>query len=361
MAANYYDSVLLGYQSAVMPEYNEAELREINTEVLAVGLQNQKYLMDVSQIESIKESTLRPVYGYQFVRKASTNGTAMTAFNTGTQGATAQVPLTWVAFTEEFFTYKTTGYDNVEQFEAIFRNEMSQAQRNIRERLRVYIMNNLYTNRTAYDPGAGVVKNATFNSGTNAWEISDSTKFFANMASVMRQRYYGYSNYDMFCDSVLYPQYQYTIAQGVNNAANLAYQFAKSPVVPGTGGYFNNVWEDIMLGNQVAIPAAYTKGTAIVMPKNSFAFIPWMPKIYRSGGGDFESYSGGYGVIGDDMFPDMEYMVHGWATQADTSANNGYTQDTVMQWQVGIYVAFQKAVINTPSTDSPIFNFALVP
>lgn len=359
MAANYYDSVLLGYQSAVMPAYNEAELREINTEVLAVGLQNQKYLMDVTQIESIKESTLRPVYGYQFVRKPSTNGTAMTAFNTGIQGASAQVPLTWVAFTEEFFTYKTTGYDNVMQFEAIFQNEMAQAQRNIRERLRQYIITNLFSNRTQYDPGN--INNATWDGANNTYTLGTSTTMWANIASVMRQRYYGYSNYDMFVSSSLYPTYQYTIAQGVNNATNQQYQFNRTPVVPGVGGYFNNVWEDIMLGNtDIGVETPYSN-YALVMPKNSFAFIPWMPKIYREGGGDFESYTGGYGVVGDDMFPDMQYMVHGWATQQDTSANNGYTQDVVMQWQIGIYVAFQTAVIETPANDSPIFGFAMVP
>jgi hypothetical protein len=358
MAANYYDSALLAYQGRVMPAYNEAELRELNTEVLAVGLANQKYLM--VDIDSIKESTIRPVYGYQFVRKASTNGTAMTAFNTGIQGASAQVPLTWVAFTEEFFTFGTTGYDNVQSFDAIFENEMSQAQRNIRERLRIYLTTNLYTQRTQYNPGG--IKNGTWNSSTDAWEISDATKPFANMASIMRQNKYGYSNFDMFCDSALFSLYQYSSNQTANNAQNLSYQFSKTAVAPGAGGYFDNVWEDIILGNEVAIEAAYTTGTALVMPKNSFAFIPWMPKIYREGGGDFESYSGGYGVVGDDKFPEMEYMVHGWKTQIDASATgtnqHGYSQDTVLQWQIGVYVAFQTSVLSN-SGESPIYQFAL--
>jgi hypothetical protein len=354
-AANYYDSVLLAFQGRVMPAYNEAELRELNTEVLAVGLQNQKYIN--ADVDAVKESTLRPVYAYQFVRKPSTNGTAMTAFNSGIQGATQQVPLTWVAFTEEFFTYGTTGYDNVESFDLIFNNEMEQAQRNIRERLRIYLTNNLYTNRTAYNPGG--IKNANFNASTNAWEIATAPTVFADMASVMRQNKYGYSKFDMFCDSTLFVNYQYTNNQTANNAQNLAYQFAKTPIAP-AAGYFDNVWEDIILGNEVAIEPAYTTGTALVMPKNSFAFIPWMPKIYREGGGDFESYSGGYGVVGDSMFPDMEYMVHGWKTQVDASASHGYTQDTILQWQIGIYVAFQTAVISNAG-ETPIYQFALVP
>jgi hypothetical protein len=354
MAANYYDSALVKYQGKVLPQYNEAELRELNTETLAVGLQNQKYIN--VDVDSIKESTIRPVSGYQFVRKPSTNGTAMTAFNTGIQSASAEVPLNWVCFTEEFFTYGVTGFDNVEKYTDIYYNELSQAQRNLRERLRVYIMQNLYASRSSYN--AGGIKNATFNASNSCWELSNATRPFGDIASVMRQNKYGYSGYDMFCDSALYPLYQYQIAQGVGNAVNTSYQFNKTSVAPGMGGMFNNVWEDITLGNEVPIEAAYTNGTAIVMPKYSFAFIPWMPKIYRDGGGDFESYSGGYGVVGDSMFPNMEYMVHGWKTQQDTSANHGYTQDTVLQWQIGIYVAFQKAVMSNAG-ESPIYQFAL--
>lgn len=355
---NYYDSALFGYQGRVNPGYNKAELRELDTEVLTVGLANQQYLMDVKEIESIKESTLRPVYGYQFVRKPSTNGTAMTAFNTGIQGASVQVPLTWIAFTEEFFTYQTTGYDNIMQFNEIFDNEMSQAQRNLRERLRIALTNNLYTNRTGYNPGG--IKLGNWNAATTAYEIGDPTKVWADMSSIMRQNKYGYSKYDVFADSTLYSNFEYSIAQGTMNATNLAYQFAKEAVKPGAGGRMNNIWEDIILGNEVLIENAYTNGTAIVLPQQAFAYIPWMPKIYKDGGGNYEDYAGGYSMVADDTIPGLDYMAHGWTTQADTSANHGYTQDKVIQWQIGIYVAFQVAVLSN-ANETPIYQFALVP
>ena len=355
---NYYDSTLFGYQGRVNPDYNKAELRELETEVLTVGLENQKYLMGVSEISRIKESTLRPVYGYQFVRKPSTNGTAMTAFNTGIQGTSVQVPLTWIAFTEEFFTYATTGYDNVMDFQAIWDNEMSQAQRNIRERLRISLTNNLFSARTQYDPGG--IKNATFDAGTNAWVIADQSKVWSDMSSVMRQNKYGYSKYDVFADPVLYTNFQYSTAQGTMNATNLAYQFAKDAVAPGAGGRMDNIWEDIILGNEVPVQEQYTTGTALVLPQNAFAYIPWMPKIYMDGSGNYEDYAGGYGIVKDSTIPGLEYMVHGWRTQVDASGNNGYTQDSIIQWQIGIYVCFQVAVLSNAG-ETPVYQFALVP
>jgi hypothetical protein len=355
-ATNYYDSTLFGYQGRVNPDYNKAELRELETEVLTVGLENQKYLMGVDEISRIKESTYRPVYGYQFVRKPSTNGTAMVAFNTGIQGASAQVPLTWIAFTEEFFTYTTTGFDNVLDHQMIWDNEMSQAQRNIRERLRISLTNNLFTNRTGYNPGG--ISNATWNATTTAWEISSPTQIWSDISSVMRQNKYGYSKYDVFASPQLYTNFQYSAAQGAMNATNLAYQFAKGAVAPGAGGRMDNIWEDIILGNEVPVQGAYTNGVAIVLPQNSFAYIPWMPKIYSDGSGNFEDYAGGYGIVSDDSIAGLEYMVHGWRTQIDASATHGFTQDSVIQWQIGVYVCFQTAVLSQ-ATETPIYQFAL--
>jgi hypothetical protein len=55
-------------------------------------------------------------------------------------------------------------------------------------------------------------------------------------------------------------------------------------------------------------------------------------------------------------------MVHGWRTQADTtlSGGHGYTQDSVVQIQVGYYIAYvQQYISNT--NESPIYFFALKP
>ena len=155
--SNYYDAALLGHQSRVNPDYNKAELRELETQVLEVGLGNQDFLVDQKMLSKFKESVNRPVYGYVKNRKASTNGTAMTAFHTGIGGTASQQAITWIAFTEEFYFNETTGMDNVFDEYELFDNEMVQAKRNLRERLRIWLTSNIYTNRT----GAGTITNGS--------------------------------------------------------------------------------------------------------------------------------------------------------------------------------------------------------
>jgi hypothetical protein len=364
--SNYYDSALNGFQSRVSEKYNEAELRELDNGVLSVGLKNTDYIMDAKNVSKVKESVNRPVNTYVKMRKASTNGTGMTAFNTGIGGTSATQVITWVPFTEEFYFNETTGMDNVYDKYELFDNEMSQAQRNIRERVRVWLTNNIYTNRTGYNPGG--INNASFNAATNAWEISGAQlqNPWSAMSSVMRQNKYGYSKYDIMADSILYPNsFEFQQAQATQNATNLAYQFDKKSVPPQGGGYIGNVWEDIILGNASEVPyvaPGYTNGAAIVMPSNSFGFIPWMPKLYTDGSGNFEDYAGGYGIVQDMTNAGLEYMVHGWRTQADTTAasGHGFTQDSVTQWQVGIYLAYVTTYLSN-ANETPNYFFALKP
>lgn len=364
-ASNYYDSELLAYQTAVNPDYNKAELRELETMVLNVGLQNQDFLMNTPNLNKVKESVNRPVYGYVKQRKPSTNGTAMTAFNTGIGGTSAQQVLTWIAFTEEFYFNETTGYDNVFDKASLFQNEIQQAQRNLRERLRVWLTQQLYAGRTNYTPGN--IAMANLNTTNATWEISGTAAQtpWSAMTSCLRQNKYGYSSYDVFADSLLFASnYEFQQAQQTMNAQNLAYQFDKTAIPPGQGGYFNNLWEDIILGNPSEVPyvGGYSSGGALCLPKQSFAFIPWMPQIYKDGSGDYEDYAGGYGTVMDDQIPGMEYMVHGWRTQADTTSGggHGYTQDSVTQWQVGFYIAYVQQYLSN-ANETPIYFFALQP
>jgi hypothetical protein len=364
---NYYDSALLGFQSPVRDEYNKAEVREIADQVLENGMDNTKFLMKESNISNIKESVNRPVYGYVLNRKASTLGTAMTAFHTGIGGTSSQQTLTWVAFTEEFYFNETTPYDNVFDKEQLFKNEMSQAMRNIRQRITTWLYQDLYTNRSnALSRGNAALSN--LNTATATFEISGNaaTLPMSAMTSTLRWNGYSYGAYDFFLDQTLYAGpngYEFQQAQGAGNLQNLAWQFDATKFPPMGGGYAGNIWESIYL-NDTDIPyvGGYNSGAGLCLPPNAFAFIPWMPKIYKDGSGNYEDYAGGYGMVYDDRIPGLEYMVHGWRTQADTTANSGhgYTQDSVTQWQVGVYLAYITQWLSNPG-ETPIYFFALKP
>jgi hypothetical protein len=358
MAANYFDTVLLGFTGRVDPRFNQPELRELESNVLTVGLENSQYLMDVSDIKTIKETSYRPVYVDQFSRIPNGTGTGFTAFSTGNLGTSQRTALTWVAFTETWSSYATTGLDNDIKFQATFDNEIMQHQRSLRERLRIWLMGQLHSGRTS---GGNLTTpmGAVWNPATDAYEINDSSQFWATMASVMKQNKYD-KDYDVFADPILSKEWDYTVAQGVSNGQNLAYQRKN----------IKNVFLETILGNQVG--EEYNNGMAIVLPPNSFAFVPWLPALFSNPRPerDFShagEYTGGYGMIEDgygfgspamgDMMPErLTYGIQGWATQADQSGNNGATNDVTQQFQMGLYVAFQSAVISN-ANESPIYEF----
>lgn len=358
-SANYYDSALFGYQGRVRAGLASHEVRELDTMVLDYALKNTQFFENIMNVTEIKKSVQRPVYGYQFNRITTANGTGMTTFPSGTLGSSVQIPLTFVTFTQNFATYNVSGLDNVFQFGEIFDNQAKQAMRQIRDGIRQWLVSNLYSNRTTVLPVVNTnIKNATFNSTTDCYEIGTSQPYAA-MASVMRQAGYGASTYDAIFDPTLYYQYQYSAAQGTMNAQNLNYQFAKNPTAPGAG-YFDNIWEDLNLGNTVSIQSNYALGTALVMPKNAFAFVPWMPANYYAPGfsKSFDQYVGGYGTIGDDVYDGLEYQIFGWNNQSDTSGSYGYAQSQTQNWQIGFTAAFVTSHLSN-SGESPIYQFAL--
>ena len=364
--ANYYDSALFGFQGRVRKGLNDAELRELDTMVLSYALNNQQFFESVMNVNDIKKSVQRPVYGYQFNRITTANGSGMTTFPSGSLGSSVQIPLSFVTFTQNFATYNVTGLDNVFQFGEIFDNQAKQAMRQLRTGIRQWMTNNLYTNRTTVLPSVGnpALPNTTFNTSNYCWELGGTaaTQYAAAMASIMRQSGYGASSYDALFDPTMYYQFQYSQAQGTMNATNLNYQFAKTPTMPAGGGYFDNIWEDLNLGTTVSIEPAYTNGSALVMPKNSFSFVPWMPANYYAPGfsKSFDQYVGGYGTIGDDIYDGLEYQIFGWNNQSDTSGSYGYAQSQTQNWQIGFTAAFVTAQLSN-SGETPIYQFAITP
>jgi hypothetical protein len=360
--ANYVEANLLAFQGRVQAGLASAEVRELDTQVLQYALNNTQFFENITNITDIKKSVQRPVYGYQFNRITTANGSGMTTFPSGNLGSSVQIPLSFVTFTQNFATYNVSGLDNVFQFAQIFDNQAKQAMRQIRTGIRQWLTQNLYDNRTTVLPSVNTnIKNANFNASTYCYEVA-AQQSYSLMASVMRQAGYGSSTYDALMDPTLYTQYQYSTAQGVGNATNLNYQFAKMPTAPGAGGYFDNTWEDLNLGTTVPIEPGYTNGTALVMPKNAFCFVPWMPANYYAPGfsKSFDQYVGGYGTIGDDMYQGLEYQIFGWNNQSDTSGSNGYAQSQTQNWQIGFTAAFLPAYLSNAG-ETAIYQFAVTP
>lgn len=344
--ADFVTSALLAAQARITPKYNEAELRERQNPILRVGLANQDYLLQ--DVASIKESQKRSVKGYQFKRMAADNGTTRSHNFTGSQGDSVEVDLNWATYTENLGIFMNVGADNVMQYAEILANQIAQKQRIIRERVGAALVASLHAGRTGV--ANATVRNAVFNSTTDAFEIAaaDKDQFFAFVRSVMNQHKY-YGNVDLMVDSVLDPIARKIAAQGAGNSTNLQYSLQG----------ISNIMPHDTLGVDVAVSGYPDGAVAIALPENSFAFIPWIPRYYRNGFGDAMSEIGIYGTMPDDTGLPWTYSLRGYAERADGSSNGGTVDDIKINWQLGIDVATQVSDIST-ADETPIYEFALL-
>ena len=343
--ANFVASNLLAYQAKNTPDFNKAEVRELQNPILRQASTYAPFL--VANVEQIKESDKRAVYTYYKKKKASSGGTARSYALSGANSDSGQVTLSWITFSETFGISIQTGYDNVFSTEEQMAHDIAECQRNLRERIGTYIVAQLHAGRTQTAPVTTAIKNMTWN-GTNYAFENDASQldlFFENAQSVMKQNKY-YNKFDVIVDPILAKRANYDMYQAQGNAQNLAFQFQSyNP---------NGIMFHSTLGNEVA--TAYAGGTAIVLPEASFAVIPWIPKINRIGQGDYETFNGGFGTMADDTGLPFQYAVRGWAQKADASSAGGTVQDIHIDMELSIDIAFNAAPMSV-SGETPIYEF----
>lgn len=339
--ADFLSSQLLAFQSRVSQKFAEKELREQQNPILAAALSYSDFIVD--NPAAIKQSERRSVNAYYLKKRTATNGTARAYNHSGTQGDSVSVALSWATYSEPIALNLTVGQDNVIKRPELLDYSIMEAQRILRERIGLYILQQCHAQRTQ-------VKNTTIRNAT--WDgvnfqmqnsAGDVTKIFQNIGSIMRQHKY-YGEIDVIADSVAFKQAQFLQAQGAGNSTNLDFQFKN----------FSNIWEHPLLTTSVLTTA--TLGLAIAMPKYSISAIPWIPFINRQGWGDYESYNGGYGTLPDATGLPLTYAVHGYAQRVDASATNGSAQDVKVDLELSVDIAFQVAPLST-ANETPIFEF----
>lgn len=344
--SDYISSLLLAFQSKIAKDYNSAELRELQNPILRQALGYADFI--IGDVEAVKASDKRAVYTYFKNRIASTNGTARSYQPTGAQGNSGQVTLGWVTFSETSGLFRQTGADNVFNNPEMLQYQIGELQRNLRERIGTYIVQQLHTNRTQTSPSVVTsTRNMNWNGANFAFEnTADQNSFiFENAASVMRQNKY-YDKFDVVADPVAFKQARFSMFQGQGNMQNLTYQF----------GSYNpeGIMEHSVLGTSVAEP--YANGCIIVCPKASFAVIPWIPLINRDGYGDYEDFNGGFGWVPDNTGLPLKYAFRGWTQKADGSANGSVHQDVQFNFELSVDIDFQAAPISN-SGETAIYEF----
>jgi len=343
--ADYTSSALLAFQSKINKKYNAAELRELQNPILRKALGYSDLVM--ANVNQIKESDKRTVYGYYLKKMSATNGTAREYAPAGTQSDSGQVSITWVTFQEKFGLNMQVGMDNVFDTMTLLDHQLMDKQRILRERIGTYIVTQLHASRTQTAPTTTTSRNMTWNGANFAFEndAAQLSYFFQNAASIMRQNKY-YDKLDAVVDPIIAKQADFLRFQGAGNAQNLSYQFSSYNT--------DGIMEHSVLGDTVA--DEYPNGTALIMPAAAFSTIPWIPKINRDGFGDYESYNGGFGTIPDGTGMPLTYAVRAWQSKADTSSLGGTVQDIHMDLELSVDIAFNTAPISV-SGETPIYEF----
>ena len=281
-----------------------------------------------------------------YITRASRSlGSARAHNHTGSKQDSAVITPSWSTYTDKFnLSLKQADKSLYSADEQLF-NEISNAVSNFMEGLEDTAITALWNGRSQV---AGVsTPEAPYNTGTakKTYEITDSTNGTRAMQitkiTIQANKYP--AGCTIFCDSIAYAKFEYQAAQGATNATNLSFQFNGVTFVHSVGLYAK-VSPSLSL---------YTKGYWLVVPNGTVATLPWIPVQNRVG---VETPVGSYSNIINPIDGES-YAVHTYMTAADDSANNGYTQDVVTQYEISQDVAI---AIAPQSSGSPILGFALI-
>lgn len=272
-------------------------------------------------------------------------GSARTHNHTGSKGDTATLTPTWSSYTDKFnMSLKQSDnslYDAQEQMNQELMNIIANFMEGYETAATAY----LFANRSHINIATA---EGSFEATDFVFEIAEAKE---NRAIQITKIAIDANKYPkgmtVFCDSISYAKFEFQAAQGASNQTNLSFQFGGVTFI-----------HSVELGALAAgLVSAYSKGFWIVVPDGTVATLPWIPKQNREGNDEAAPLS----IYTNILNPvDTEtYAMHYYKTAADDSANNGYTQDVVTQYEVSQDLAFVKAPLSTVG-ETTILAFAIV-
>lgn len=276
-------------------------------------------------------------------RSARSLGSARTHNHTGVKGDTATLTPTWASYTDKFnMSLKQADNSLYNADEQMFQ-ELSNVISNFMEGYETASTAYLFNNRSGVNIATA---EGSFDATNDVFEILEAKENRSIQITKIAMDANKYSGgMTVFCDSIAYAKFEFQAAQGISNATNLSFQF--------NGVTFVHSVE--MGALAVALDAGYAKGFWVVVPNGTVATLPWIPKQNREGVMTKENeYSNILNPIDGES-----YALHSYETRADDTANNGYTQDVVTQYEVSQDLSFVKAPLTTASATT-ILAYAIV-
>lgn len=342
--ANFDTSAWAKAQSQLLKTYKDAEMRTIDPVVLRMVLGTTGIMLP--DYKELKKSVARPVEGNFLTRTSRALGTGGPIHNhSGSQGVSAIQTFTWVPYDDKTVTTLKESNNSIFTMEQLGANKMVNVANNFAEDLEGRASAFITANRTGVNTAT---VEGTFNATNDAFEITESTN--GNRAiqiskSVMKLNKYAKFDYVVVCDTVSFNKFQFDAAQGSSNNTNLSFQYQGVTFL-----------HDINLSAAAAaIDASYTLGFWEIVPSGSVSALPWMPIQNVVGEITPESMYGNF----FDPLTGLNIATHSYWTRIDGTSLGGNTQDTSIETQFFVYVAFNTVPLTT-ATESAIFAFALV-
>jgi hypothetical protein len=277
------------------------------------------------------------------LRAKRTLGTARTHNHTGAKQDTGTLTPTWATNADVFnMSLKQADnslYDAQEQMNFEVQNVISNFMEGYETQATAY----LFSNRSGVNIGTA---EGSFDAVDKVFEITATNENRAIQISKINVNANKYPDgATVFCDSISYAKFEFQAAQGAQNNTNLSFQFNGLTYV-----------HSVELGALAAgLVSAYSKGFWIIVPNGTVAVLPWIPKQNRIG---VETKENVYTSLLNPVDGET-YAVHSYETRADDTANNGYTQDVVTQYQISQDLAFAKAPLST-ANETPILAYGIV-
>ncbi|HEY1044956.1 MAG TPA: hypothetical protein VGF79_00860 [Bacteroidia bacterium] len=336
--ANFSPTNLVKAQALLNKKYQAPENRMKVSPAVALGLMNQDFL--IPGAADLRKREDRAVEANILKRSKRASGSARTHNHTGNRGDSFVLALSWATFSDPFSISLKQMDNNAFAFEQALAQQFENSMKNIIEDIETDQVTYLQAQRTQIN---AATQGGSFNGANDAFEISTANQFFQTIKSMMRQNNYR-DELDVILNPLGFIDAEYQKAQGAGNNANLTFQFNGM-----------NIAESIELAD-----ANYTTGAlGLIMPKGSFALLPWIPPVNRRGEGDYMSYVGGFGVMQDPWGLGITFAVHGYAERADASGSNGSSQDVVMQFELSVDMASCLSPVSV-ATESVVFEVAKV-
>lgn len=342
--ANRTTANLVKAQAKLLGAFQAQELRyRYPVTYLAFKLSGGIMFPNYDELRKREDRAVETNYKLRASRSLATSGRVHN--HTGVKADTGTLTPSWTTYSDKFNMSLKQADTSLYSADEQLAHEIQEVVANFAEGLETVATNYIFSNRSGVNVATA---EGAFDATDDVWEITESThgdRAIQITKSVMHANKYNNSNLVIFCDTISYNKFEKDAAQGASNATNLSFQF--------NGVTFVHSVELGALG--AALVSAYSKGFWIAAEMGTFGVLPWIPVQNRNG---VETKENRYSSLMNPV-DGFTYAVHEYETRADDSANNGYTQDVVTQYEISIDASFNDAPLST-ANETVFHAFALV-